>query len=82
MLYVQCLLREKGGLLVVLLPIVILLPTIPKTDQTADMQTVKDIYRTDLDVEGVISGFAFATDCPIAVCVHGHMNSNVQFGVV
>ena len=46
------------------------------------MKTVDDIYRTDLDVQGVISGFAFTTDCPIAVCVHGHVDSYVQAGII
>ena len=38
-----------------------ILRTISQTDQASDMQTMDDIDRTDLDVEGVISGFAFTT---------------------
>ena len=46
------------------------------------MQTMNDIDRTDLDVQGVISGFAFTTDCPIGVCVHGHVESYIQIGFI
>ena len=32
-----------------------ILPTIPQTDQATDMQTMDNIDRTDLDVQGVVS---------------------------
>ena len=59
-----------------------ILPTIPQTDQATDMEAVNNIDRTDLDVQGVISGLAFTTDCPITVSVLGHVNSDVQVWVI
>ena len=46
------------------------------------MEAVYDIDLTELDVQDVVSGFAFTTDCTIAVCIHGHVDSNVHLGII
>ena len=53
-----------------------------EADELVLSQKMDNIDRTDLDVQGVVSGFAFTTDCPIAVCVHGHVDSYIQIGVI
>ena len=53
-----------------------------QANQSSPIKPMHDINRADLDVEFVVTGFAFAGDNAIAVGSWRHMDSNAKLRVI